>query len=951
MITRILSRSARRISYCHTEWAKANRSRFHWITVHPCLKCVLLKMCDGHKAAGRHAKASPYLWPLDDAAPGRLRPSTSGNPPPPEASNPKRPGRVTNQLNYLEKVVIKALWRHHFSWPFQRPVDAVALGLPDYYTVITNPMDLSTIMMRLKNKYYWQALECIQDLNTMFSNCYVYNQPGDGIVFMAQTLEKLCQEKLTLMPKPECEAKGRKAGAIKQRSLVSTADLQQFQPVLRSQEETFPTGPCPFQLKKGSKRKAAPCPLTVRAGGEASPPADHATVGALTCRRSSGRSIKPPKKDFPFERKTVRLSAALKCCSGVLKEMLSKRHYACAWPFYSPVDVVALGLHDYHDIIKQPMDLSTIRKKMDQGEYAEPAEFAADVRLMFSNCYKYNPPSHEVVHMARKLQEVFEARYVKVPQEASYFPHPCSDRAQGETVGMLSTTSDSESCSEAEGPSEQVAEQLANLKERLKVVSHQLSRLTQVPSKKRKNRLKREKIAKKHLRSKHKSSRCKIVIKRVGESKSSALQGGENDLQRAFPVKCKGLPTTTCQEESRMKSQIKKLPVDKLRTPDSSRSKLPSTQVVTRDACNNIVASKLKQSAVRSTGRLQTPTKLLISNKMQTKRPVQLKAKVPASPSVCPWLSSEGSSSRSSSSWSSPGNTSSTSSSSDHSDSDAGSKTRKCTESSQTLKRKQKVARAACSKQPNETQGMTKNELCEELPACLPDLCSLSPKMSRECLLDWCQARFQQGPMVSPLRDSPVLCRPDENLRRSADLPHSQVTGDSHAAAEYKPAENEKAQTLRKEIVLKNADSWARLASQSVALASGKSSKDAFQQFRKAALEKERVKALKKQVEGNEKRASPGKTCSLDPCKTQENLEPLGKDAGLTENICTTATLDTLKDVEMPKSSIEAFITPLEREREMARKREQERRRREAISGIDITRQWDVMTSFELNLD
>lgn len=41
-------------------------------------------------------------------------------------------------------------------------------------------------------------------------NVFVFLQPGDGIVFMAQTLEKLCQEKLTLMPKPECEAKGRK---------------------------------------------------------------------------------------------------------------------------------------------------------------------------------------------------------------------------------------------------------------------------------------------------------------------------------------------------------------------------------------------------------------------------------------------------------------------------------------------------------------------------------------------------------------------------------------------------------------------------------------------------------------------------------------------------------------------------------------------------------------------
>lgn len=41
---------------------------------------------------------------------------------------------------------------------------------------------------------------------------------------------------------------------------------------------------------------------------------------------------------------------------------------------------------------------------MDQREYANANEFAADVRLMFSNCYKYNPPSHEVVYMARKLQ-------------------------------------------------------------------------------------------------------------------------------------------------------------------------------------------------------------------------------------------------------------------------------------------------------------------------------------------------------------------------------------------------------------------------------------------------------------------------------------------------------------------------------------------------------------------
>lgn len=54
----------------------------------------------------------------------------SSNPPPPEVSNCKKPGRVTNQLQYLHKVVMKALWKHQFAWPFRQPVDAVKLGLP-----------------------------------------------------------------------------------------------------------------------------------------------------------------------------------------------------------------------------------------------------------------------------------------------------------------------------------------------------------------------------------------------------------------------------------------------------------------------------------------------------------------------------------------------------------------------------------------------------------------------------------------------------------------------------------------------------------------------------------------------------------------------------------------------------------------------------------------------------
>lgn len=45
-----------------------------------------------------------------------------------------------------------------------------------------------------------------------------------------------------------------------------------------------------------------------------------------------------------------------------------------------------------------------VQKKMDAGEYQDARAFAADVRLIFSNCYKYNPAHHDVVIKARKLQ-------------------------------------------------------------------------------------------------------------------------------------------------------------------------------------------------------------------------------------------------------------------------------------------------------------------------------------------------------------------------------------------------------------------------------------------------------------------------------------------------------------------------------------------------------------------
>ena len=43
--------------------------------------------------------------------------------------------------------------------------------------------------------------------------------------------------------------------------------------------------------------------------------------------------------------------------------------YRCIIFFQKPVDPKELGLPDYFDVVKKPMDLSTIKKKIDRNEY------------------------------------------------------------------------------------------------------------------------------------------------------------------------------------------------------------------------------------------------------------------------------------------------------------------------------------------------------------------------------------------------------------------------------------------------------------------------------------------------------------------------------------------------------------------------------------------------------
>ncbi|CAL5212831.1 unnamed protein product [Lathyrus oleraceus] len=107
-------------------------------------------------------------------------------------------------------------------------------------------------------------------------------------------------------------------------------------------------------------------------------------------------------------------SKFFKSCSSLLEKLMKHKH---GWVFNSPVDVEGLGLHDYFTIITHPMDLGTVKTRLNKNWYKSPKEFAEDVRLTFDNAMTYNPEGQDVHVMAEHLSKVFEDRWAIIESD------------------------------------------------------------------------------------------------------------------------------------------------------------------------------------------------------------------------------------------------------------------------------------------------------------------------------------------------------------------------------------------------------------------------------------------------------------------------------------------------------------------------------------------------------
>ena len=121
-------------------------------------------------------------------------------------------------------------------------------------------------------------------------------------------------------------------------------------------------------------------------------------------------STSPTQKDrrdafSKAERKIKEPIEFMKKCEYIVT--LLKKH-KFGFPFGEPVDPEVLGIPDYFDVIKEPMDISKVEKRLKSGFYKQLSEFETDVRKIWDNALTYNKSNTQIYEMTTEIKTYFE---------------------------------------------------------------------------------------------------------------------------------------------------------------------------------------------------------------------------------------------------------------------------------------------------------------------------------------------------------------------------------------------------------------------------------------------------------------------------------------------------------------------------------------------------------------
>ncbi|CAG7888984.1 unnamed protein product [Brassica rapa] len=148
---------------------------------------------------------------------------------------------------------------------------------------------------------------------------------------------------------------------------------------------------------------------------------------------SQVKKLEPDSAPVSSQKKTDNNKQELEDSLTVVKKIMKME---AADPFNVPVDPEALGIPDYFDIIKTPMDFGTVCSNLEKGNvYMNSEDVYKDVQYIWNNCSKYNKKGDYIVDLMKRVKKNF----MKYWAAAGLYTEQSAENAQVEDGGNASS--------------------------------------------------------------------------------------------------------------------------------------------------------------------------------------------------------------------------------------------------------------------------------------------------------------------------------------------------------------------------------------------------------------------------------------------------------------------------------------------------------------------------------
>ncbi|EME49477.1 hypothetical protein DOTSEDRAFT_68295 [Dothistroma septosporum NZE10] len=462
----------------------------------------------------------------------------------------KEPMTQSQMKFLLEKM--KNLKKTKNSVAFLHPVDHVALNIPTYPDIIKEPMDLNTMESKLKSNQYNNVQQFADDFDLIISNTRKFNGDTHLITQAGFSMEAYFRKMMETVPS------------------ATQASLPKPQV-----KKASPKPPAPAARRESRSANQAPgvAPQATGAGG-----ADSFALqpnGTPQIRRDStinrpARTIKPPPaRELAYAKpKRKEHQLELKFCEHILDELRSPKFGQVNHVFLTPVDPVALNIPHYRQIVKNPMDLSTMAQKLKQGQYGKANEFKKDFELMIQNCLAFNPAGNVV----RDLGIQFKRNFDTLWQDKDKW----EKKRKADTQRATSASGDDDSADEEEEEEEEEApdDPAGTIRALQKQLADMQNALAGLNQQKRPKKPKAPKPATKKTERVHVPQKSKVApvkakapkkVRQVTYEEKQEISEAVNKMDEAQVQELTRIITENCQkyrDQEEMELEIDDLPND-----------------------------------------------------------------------------------------------------------------------------------------------------------------------------------------------------------------------------------------------------------------------------------------------------------------------------------------------------------------------------------------------------